>query len=69
VTRAEASPTSPSVFEAEIVLSRDRSFPDGPGELVFDWAVSKGYALLEMSRHRLSLEEIFVQLTQEGGRK
>ncbi len=38
------------------------------GEAVFDWAVSRDLVLLELSRRRLSLEEIFVKLTQEGGR-
>jgi ABC-2 type transport system ATP-binding protein len=38
-----------------------------PGELVFDWAVEEGIAILELARHRLSLEEIFVKLTAEGG--
>ncbi len=38
------------------------------GERVFDWAVASGFSILEMTRRRLSLEEIFVKLTQEGGR-
>jgi len=38
------------------------------GELVFDWAVSEGLALLELLPHKLSLEEIFVKLTTEGAR-
>lgn len=37
-------------------------------ETVFSWAVASGFAILEMAQHRLSLEEIFVKLTQEGGR-
>ena len=54
-----------AVFDAEIATA-----PGGePGESVFDWAVSHDVAILEMARHRLSLEEIFVKLTQEGGRK
>jgi ABC-2 type transport system ATP-binding protein len=36
------------------------------GEAVFDWAVANGLKLLELERRRLSLEEIFVKLTQEG---
>ncbi|MBL8967739.1 MAG: ATP-binding cassette domain-containing protein [Spirochaetaceae bacterium] len=40
-----------------------------PGALVFDWAVENGLVLLELERHRLSLEEIFVKLTAEGGSK
>lgn len=38
------------------------------GERVFAWAVASDFAILEMTRRRLSLEEIFVKLTQEGGR-
>ncbi len=40
-----------------------------PGALVFDWAVENGLVLLELERRRLSLEEIFVKLTAEGGSK
>jgi ABC-2 type transport system ATP-binding protein len=40
-----------------------------PGEAVFGWAVEQGLVILEMTRRRLSLEEIFVKLTQEGGRQ
>ncbi|GHV69891.1 multidrug ABC transporter ATP-binding protein [Spirochaetia bacterium] len=37
------------------------------GEKIFDWAVSEGLKILGMSRKKLSLEDIFVKLT-EGGR-
>ena len=37
--------------------------PDG--ELIFDWAVSQGYKILQMNRKKLSLEDIFVKLTNE----
>ena len=40
-----------------------------PGAAVFEWAVENGLVVLEMERRRLSLEEIFVRLTQEGGSK
>jgi ABC-2 type transport system ATP-binding protein len=53
-----------SAFRAEIVAQAGGE----PGETVFDWAVAKGFVILEMTRRRLSLEEIFVKLTQEGGR-
>ncbi len=36
------------------------------GETIFDWAVSRGFKVLELERRRLSLEEIFVKLTSEG---
>jgi len=37
------------------------------GELIFDWAVSSGYKIIGMNRKKLSLEDIFVKLTAEGG--
>jgi len=54
------------VWAAEIVLPpASAGSPEG-GELVFDWAVSRGIKVLELERRRLSLEEIFVKLTSEG---
>ena len=35
------------------------------GELIFDWAVKQGAKIIGMSRKKLSLEDIFVQLTAE----
>jgi ABC-2 type transport system ATP-binding protein len=35
------------------------------GERIFDWAVAQGYKILRMNRKRLSLEDIFVKLTNE----
>jgi ABC-2 type transport system ATP-binding protein len=37
------------------------------GESIFDWAVSNGYKIIGMNRKKLSLEDIFVKLTAEGG--
>jgi ABC-2 type transport system ATP-binding protein len=37
------------------------------GERIFDWAVREGFKILRMNRKRLSLEDIFVKLTNEGG--
>ncbi|MDR0555318.1 MAG: ATP-binding cassette domain-containing protein [Treponema sp.] len=34
-------------------------------ERIFDWAVAQGFKILRMNRKRLSLEDIFVQLTSE----
>jgi ABC-2 type transport system ATP-binding protein len=39
--------------------------PESQGERIFDWAVAQGYKILRMSRKRLSLEDIFVKLTNE----
>jgi hypothetical protein len=36
------------------------------GERIFDWAVAQGYKILRMNRKRLSLEDIFVKLTNES---
>jgi ABC-2 type transport system ATP-binding protein len=58
---------SPGVFAAEIAMPPASS--EGvaeAGEIIFDWAISNGLKVLELERRRLSLEEIFVKLTQEG---
>jgi ABC-2 type transport system ATP-binding protein len=59
---------SATVFSAELVMPpvQTGQAPTEAGELLFDWAVAKGYKLLEIERRRLSLEEIFVKLTSEG---
>ncbi|MDA8410447.1 MAG: ATP-binding cassette domain-containing protein [Treponema sp.] len=57
-----------SAFDVEIALQPGIAESD-PGALVFDWAVSEGLVLLELVPHKLSLEEIFVKLTTEGGRE
>jgi ABC-2 type transport system ATP-binding protein len=36
------------------------------GERIFDWAVSQGYKITRMNRKRLSIEDIFVKLTNEA---
>ena len=38
------------------------------GELIFDWAVRQGYKITGMTRKNLSLEDIFVRLTNEEAR-
>ncbi|MDR1788485.1 MAG: ATP-binding cassette domain-containing protein [Treponema sp.] len=42
---------------------------DGAGERIFDWAVASGLKILAMSRKKLSLEDIFVQLTTDQNAK
>jgi len=49
-------------FSAE--LSTDGA--EGFGEIVFDWAVARGYKLLSSTPVGLSLEEMFHRLTAEG---
>lgn len=36
------------------------------GARIFDWAVASNLKIVEMGRRRVSLEDIFVKLTQEG---
>lgn len=38
-----------------------------PREQIFDFANSKNWKILEMSRHKVSLEDVFRNLTVEGG--
>ena len=38
---------------------------EAEGERIFDWAVAQGYKILRMNRKRLSIEDIFVKLTNE----
>jgi ABC-2 type transport system ATP-binding protein len=42
---------------------------EAEGERIFDWAVAQGYKILRMNRKRLSLEDIFVKLTNEVGQQ
>ncbi|MGO8692412.1 MAG: ATP-binding cassette domain-containing protein [Rectinemataceae bacterium] len=58
--------TLSGVFSAELVFAPAAG---EPGEILFDWAVANDLKLLELERRRLSLEEIFVKLTSEGGTK
>ncbi|MDR2304245.1 MAG: ATP-binding cassette domain-containing protein [Treponema sp.] len=37
------------------------------GERIFDWAIDSSFKILGMSRKKLSLEDIFVELTHEPG--
>jgi ABC-2 type transport system ATP-binding protein len=39
---------------------------DESGEVLFDWAVAEGVKITEMKAHGLSLEEIFLTLTDSG---
>jgi ABC-2 type transport system ATP-binding protein len=63
---ASVAEEAPGLWAAEIVMPPAGSGPVEAGEAVFDWAVSGGLKLIELERRRLSLEEIFVKLTQEG---
>jgi ABC-2 type transport system ATP-binding protein len=48
---------------ARLELSGPR---EADGEAVFDWAVARGLKILELSKRKASLEDIFVKLTTEG---
>jgi ABC-2 type transport system ATP-binding protein len=39
------------------------------GEAIFDWAVARGLKILSMEKKKLSLEDIFVRLTNEGAER
>lgn len=45
---------------------KDSADDSKDGELIFDWAVSQGYKIIGINRKKLSLEDIFVKLTNEG---
>ncbi len=49
-------------FSADLITDGAEGF----GEIVFDWAVARGYKLLSSTPAGLSLEEIFQRLTSEG---
>ncbi len=46
------------------------SAPEGSdGEAVFDWALSRQFKILEMTKRKISLQDIFVRLTKEGDKE
>jgi ABC-2 type transport system ATP-binding protein len=54
------------LFEMSFFLPPDRTVENEAvdGERIFDWAVAEGLKILSMNRRKLSLEDIFVQLTE-----
>ncbi|AEF83851.1 ABC-type multidrug transport system, ATPase component [Treponema primitia ZAS-2] len=61
-----------SFFLQSSAIPKEEAGPENPassggdeGERIFDWAVSQGFKILRMNRKRLSLEDIFVKLTNE----
>ena len=54
------------LFNVSFFIPSARSDAANPGELIFDWAVAEGLKILGMNRHKLSLEDIFVKLTEAG---
>lgn len=53
---------SPGRYRLRLSLEPD----SGAEEQIFDWAVREGYRITAMVPQRLSLEELFIKLTQEG---
>jgi ABC-2 type transport system ATP-binding protein len=66
----EAAPAgAKDVFEVSLLAHNRETGVNGEdsfAEALFDWAVAHNYKILSMSRQRLTLEDIFVQLTHEG---
>lgn len=67
-SRGRVAEPAPGVFELELALAGASAAGAAfdSGEAAFEWAVAEGWAILESRPKRLSLEEIFVKLTQEG---
>ena len=51
------------------VINLTLNSEENRGEEIFDWAVLNGYKIVEMRHINLSLEDIFITLTAEGGNK
>ncbi|HON88754.1 MAG TPA: ATP-binding cassette domain-containing protein [Spirochaetia bacterium] len=54
-----------NLFQSELVVPAQSG--DAAAESIFKWIVEHDSILLEMRRDTLSLEDIFVKLTREGG--
>jgi ABC-2 type transport system ATP-binding protein len=52
------------LFGMSFFLPSGGNDENGMGEHIFDWAVAEGLKILSMKRRKLSLEDIFVQLTE-----
>jgi ABC-2 type transport system ATP-binding protein len=61
---SEAPP--PVISEKDGVWELKLFLPGSDGERIFDWAVAEGLKITGMNRRKLSLEDIFVKLTNEG---
>jgi ABC-2 type transport system ATP-binding protein len=56
-------------IDLRFFLPAEDAEQEAEGERIFDWAVAQGYKILRMNRKRLSLEDIFVKLTNEVGQQ
>jgi len=55
--------------EGRLVIQLSVDPDSEPEEAVFDWAVGAGMKILSMVPQRLSLEDIFITLTEQGGNR
>ena len=58
--------TGSGLIKAGFFIPSETGGESDAGEKIFDWAVDKGFKILEMNRKKLSIEDIFVKLTQEA---
>jgi ABC-2 type transport system ATP-binding protein len=54
------------LYRLSFFLPSDASGGKDMGEKIFDWAVAEGLKIIGMKCRKLSLEDIFVKLTNEG---
>ena len=69
--RERVSASDKGVVNVSFFVKSAKGKGDIMAEAIFDWAVANGFKILAMQRKRLSLEDIFVRLTdvtgEEGG--
>ncbi|MCL2067200.1 MAG: ATP-binding cassette domain-containing protein [Treponema sp.] len=61
-----------SLVQLSLFIPADMHTDTEEGEMIFDWAVREELKILGMNRKKLSIEDIFVQLTadeKDGGRQ
>lgn len=63
VSGLQVENTSDGFVSASFFVSQGGSDGSSAGERIFDWAVSQNLKILQMNRKKLSIEDIFVKLT------
>jgi len=53
-----------NLINASFFITSDKG--DSAGERIFDWAVDNNFKILKMNRKKLSIEDIFVKLTNDA---
>ena len=61
---AKAEAVEDGITRLTFVIRNSRAY-SLDGEQIFDWALGQGYKIIGMNRKKLSLEDIFVKLTNE----